>query len=76
MNLFPLAEQFDRGARLNLPREQGTGVGPRENGDLIRPTEASPGGTYSICPVQPAFAGIAAGGGWPVCQTLSARRAD
>ena len=29
-------------ARLNLPRKRGTGVGPRENGDLIRPTKASP----------------------------------
>ncbi len=27
-------------ARLSWRRKQGTGVGPRENGDLIRPTEA------------------------------------
>ena len=53
MNLFRLAEQFDRGASrsavcLGLPREQGTGVGPREDGDLIRPTKASPQGTYFV----------------------------
>jgi hypothetical protein len=62
VNVFRLAEQFDRGAsrqcmqssvtlasaaaRLSLPR--GTGVGPRENGDLIRPTKASPWGTYFV----------------------------
>ena len=32
-------------ARLSLRREQGTGVGPREIADLIRPTNASRGGT-------------------------------
>ena len=35
-------------ARLDLPLAEGTGVGPRESGDLIRPTKASQGGT---CPV-------------------------
>ena len=35
-------------ARLSLLREQGTGVGPGENGDLIRTTKASPWGTYLV----------------------------
>ena len=35
-------------ARLSLPRGEGTEVGPREIGDLIRPTKASRGGIYFI----------------------------
>ena len=35
-------------ARLSLHREQGTGVGPRENADLIRAIKASRGGTCFV----------------------------
>ena len=35
-------------ASRSLPREQGMGVGPGENGGLIRPTKASPCGTYFV----------------------------
>ena len=35
-------------ARLSLPRDEGTGVKQRENGDLIRPTKASREGTYFV----------------------------
>ena len=35
-------------ASICLAREQGTGAGPSEKGDLIRPTEVSPGDTYFV----------------------------
>ena len=35
-------------ARLSLPREEGTCVGPREYRDLIRPSKAARGGTYLV----------------------------
>ena len=59
-------------AQLSLHREQGTGVGPRENADLIRPTKNFSMG-YMFCLIQFAFTGSAAGEG---CPTLPVQRAS